>query len=374
MSNTVSIDALRPEIWQKELYKNVIDNLYFNKFMGEGENNIIQVKNDLKKSPGDTITIPLTAKLTGNGITGDSELEGQEEAISAYSDAIAIDQIRNAVRLTGKLDEQKNVYNMRQDGKNKLSMWIQEFVERQIFLKLAGVQNTALTDVAGNVVGTRATWSNTPDQVPANDTAAGYGNRYLCADYTNGADSLASTDLLTPELISRAKIKASQKQASGMPKVRPIKIDGKDHYVLFIHPWQAFDLKNNATFAQAQREAQSRGDSNPIFTGALGVWDGVVIHEHEYVPFLDISVAGYNFVAAAAGTQFSADAFRAVLCGAQACVWANTKDSMLMVEETFDYKNKVGYATGLIGGIQKTTFNSMDYGVVCVDTAATALV
>ena len=377
MSNTVSIDALRPELWQKELYKNVLDNLYFKKFMGEGDGNIIQIKNDLKKNPGDTITVPLTTKLYGDGRTGDSELEGNEEAIVAYSDSIAIDQIRNAVRLTGKLDEQKNVYGMRTDGKNKLSMWVQEFVEQQLFLKMGGVNNLLVTDVAGNVVGARALWSNTATQVPTAHTAAGSGARYLAADYTAGADSIASTDLLTPELISRAKIKAGLKQASGMPKMRPIKIDGINHYVLFIHPWQAYDLKNNATYAQAQREAQERGKSNPIFTGALGVWDGVIVHEHEYVPFLDVSVAGYNFFDNDSGTIFgggTVDVFRALLCGAQAAVFANTKESMKMVEETFDYKNKVGYATGIIGGIQKITFNSVDYGVLSLDTAATSLV
>jgi N4-gp56 family major capsid protein len=370
MANTVSIDALRPELWQKELYKDVMDNLFFSKFMGEGENNIIQVKNDLKKSTGDTITVPLTAKLSGNGVTADGELEGNEEAISAYSDSVAIDQIRNAVRLTGRLDEQKNAYNMRTDGKNKLSIWLQEFIERQFFLKLAGVANTTLTDVNGVVVAGNAAWSNTGAQVPAADTAAGYGDRYLCADFTNGADSLATTDLITPELISRVRVKA---QLSS-PQIRPLKIEGKNYYVLFIHPWQAYDLKNNATYAQAQREAQVRGDSNPVFTGALGVWDGVIVHEHEYVPFLDISVAGNNFTAAGSGTDISADAFRAILCGQQAGIFAQTSESMKMVEETFDYKNKVGYATGLIGGIQKLTFNSKDYGVIALDTAATSLV
>jgi N4-gp56 family major capsid protein len=374
MANTVSIDALRPEIWQKVLMKNLKDMNFFSRFMGDGENNIVQTKTDLKKQSGDTITIPLTAKLSGNGVTGDSELEGQEEAISAYSDSVAIDQIRNAVRLTGKLDEKKNCYNMRKDATNKLAIWASEFVERQMFMKLAGVNNTTLTDVAGNVVGTRCAWSNPPTQVPTADTAVGHGDRYLCADYTSGADSLASTDLLTPELISRAKYKAMQKQASGMPKINPLRIDGREHYVMFIHPWQAFDLKNNATFAQAQREAGTRGNTNRIFTGALGVWDGVILYEHEYVPFLDISVAGHNFNAAAAGTDITADCFRALLCGQQAAVFAQTQDSFMMVEETFDYKNKVGYATGLIGGIQKLTFNSKDYGVVAVDTAATALV
>jgi N4-gp56 family major capsid protein len=377
MANTVSIDALRPELWQKELYKDVMDGLYLSKYMGEGENNIIQTKSDLKKSTGDTVTLPLTAKLTGNGVTGDSELEGNEEAISAYSESIAIDQCRNAVRLTGKLDEQKNAYNMRMDAKDKLSMWLQEFIERQFFFKLGGVTNTALTDVNGTVVGGRCQWSNAA--IPTSgtrfdqqntDTNNGYGDRYLCADYTSGATSLAATDLLTPELISRAKTKA--KLAS--PMVRPLRIEGKDYYVMFIHPWQAYDLKNNATFAQAQREAQVRGNSNPIFTGALGIWDGVIIEEHEYVPFLDVSEVGDSFMAGTSNTDFAVDTFRACLCGKQALGFVQTKDSMSMVEETFNYKNQVGYATGLIGGIQRVEFNNKQYGVINVDTAATALV
>lgn len=376
MSNTVSIDALRPELWGKELWKNVMDNLYFtqNGLMGEGENNVIQVMSDLKKSKGDTITVPLTAKLTGNGVNGDAELEGNEEAINAYSESILIDKKRFAVRLTGSLDEQKNAYNMRQDAKNKLSLRLQEFIEQQIMLKLGGVTNLLLTDIAGNVVGTDATWSNTPNEVGNTDTAAGYGARYLCADYTSGATSLAAGDLLTPELISRARVKAMTKQASGMPKVNPLRINGESMYVMFIHPWQAFDLKNNATFAQAQREAQIRGNSNPIFTGVLGVWDNVILKVHEYVPFLDVSVAGDSFETGTSNTDYAVDCFRALLCGQQAGVLAKAGSSDKMVEKLFNYDDQVGYAVTLMGGIQKIEFNNVDYGVVAVDTAATALV
>jgi len=374
MANTVSINALRPELWQKKLFKNVMDDNFFSRFTGESENNIIQSLPDLKKSKGDTVTVPLTARLSGNGVIGDAEKEGQEEAINAYSDAVAINSWSTQVRLTGELDEQKNAYNMRNDAQNKLSIHLKEFVERQNFLKLAGVNNVLLTDVAGNVIGTNYDWSNTAAYVPDADTAAGYGDRYLGADYTSGATSLAATDLLTPELISRAKYKAMQKQANGMPKVNPLRIDGREHYVMFIHPWQAFDLKNNATYAQAQREAQLRGSNNPIFSGALGMWDGVILYEHEYVPFLDVSVAGHSFRGEAVGTNFAVDAFRAILCGQQAGIVAQTSKSMKMVEKLFNYDSQVGYSTTFMGGIQKTTFNSLDYGVVAVDTAATALV
>ena len=377
--NTVSVDALRQELWQKELYKDVMDNMYFtsNGLMGEGENNIVQLKNNLKKAQGDTITLPLTAKMTGNGVSGDNELEGNEEKINAYSESVAIDQKRFAVRLTGKLDEQKNAYNMRTDAKNKLSVRLQEFIERQLFLKLAGVTNLTLTDIAGTVIAADAKWSNaaladsgTAFDQQNTDTAAGYGARFLMADYASGGTSLAATDLITPELISRAKIKAQV----ASPKILPLKVNGQNYYVMFVHPYQAFDLKNNATFAQARREADVRGSSNPIFTGALGIWDGVIIKEHEYVPFLDASAAGDSFEAGASNTDYAVDACRAILCGRQAAVYAQCAGSMNMVEKLFDYDNQVGYATGIIGGIQRLTFNAKAYGVVQLDTAITALV
>lgn len=368
--NTASIDALRQELWEKQLFADIIDGLYFNEsgLMGEGENNIIQVKSDLIKTPGDTDTVGLTAKLTGSGVNGDDELEGNEEAINSYSDSVLIDQKRFAVRLKGKLDEGKVAYNMRTDAKDKLVIRLQEFIERQAFLKLGGVTNTTINDINGTVVATDALWSNTPTFIPDADEAAGTGARYICAN-SGGTDALAATDLLTPTLISKAKIKA--RLAS--PKIQPLRIDGRDHYVMWIHPWQAYDLKNNAQFAQAMREAEVRGHDNPIFTGALGVWDGVILYEHEYVPFLDVSVAGNSFRGAATGTDCAVDCFRALLCGKQALVFLKCQNDNGWVEKSFDYDNKTGFATGIIGGIDKIMFNSKEYGVIAVDTAATAL-
>lgn len=366
--NSQSIAAMRPKIWQKQLYADVIDGLYFteNGLMGTDKNNIIQIKTDLMKEAGDTITFGLTYKLDGDGVDGDAELEGNEEEIEAYSDSISITQKRNAVRLKGKLDEKINAYNMRTDAKDHLKTWLQELIERQIFLKLGGVRNTTLVDVNGRAYSTACLWSNSPAVIPAADENAGYGNRYLCANYTAGTTQLQSTHIMTPALITRAKTKAKLAR----PKILPLRINGKDHYVMFLHPWQANDLKNNAVFMSAQRDAGVRGDENKIFTGALGVWDNVILFEHEYVPFLDISVAGYSFAGAATGTQANVDVFRALLCGRQAASFAQCKYDNGWEEKTFDYGNKVGFSTGVIGGIQKTTFNSLEYGVIAVDTAA----
>lgn len=371
MSNTVSIAALRPELWQKALYQDVMDTLYFteNGMMGEGQNNIIETKSELKKSQGDTVTFGLGIKLSGNGIVGDAEREGQEEAMTTYSQSVAIDQISNQVRLTGRLDEQTVAYDMRMEAKDKLKIWMQEFIERQIFMKLAGVTTTTLADVNGVTYSARATWSNSPNIVPTADEVAGKGEKYICAD-ASGLGSLAATDILTPAMIGRAAVLA---KTAGV-KVRPIRVKGKDYYVLFVHPWQAYDLKHasSSVWAQAQREAQQRGSDNPIFTGALGVYDGVIIHEHEYVPVV-VGNGSKSFSASGTAVVNGVYAFRALLCGQQAGVFAQTKDTMRMVEKLFNYDSQAGYSASMIGGIQKTAFNSEDYGVVAIDTGATIL-
>ena len=370
MADSNSIDALRPELWSKKLYSDEMAGMYFteNKMMGEDDNNIVQIKTELEKEQGDTITFGLTSKLSQAAITGDNEAEGNEEAITPYSESVSIDQARFPVRLKGKLDEKKNGYDMRIDAKNKLAVRLQEFTERQIFLKLAGVTVTTLTDINGVVISADATWSNTSTKIPDADTLAGTGNRYICAN-SSGAAALGAGDKITPDIISKARIKAS----NSIPKIKPLRIKGKEWYVMFIHSWQMYDLMQNPIMSAALRDAWWRGDENPLFNNASLVWNGVIVHEHEYVPFLDISVVGNNFNATASGTDYSYDTFRAILCGKQAIGYARCQNDNSWVENTKDYKNKTGFCTGIIGGIDKVMFNSKEYGCITIDTTATSL-
>lgn len=375
--NSQTIDALRREAWSKTVYADAIDATFFSKkgMMGnpeEGDNHIVSLLSDLEKQPGDTVTLPFVSKLTGAGVSGDDELEGNEESMDSYAEQIQIGQIRNAVRLKGRLDEQKSAFSLRKQASAKLKDWLKEFIEVQFFLKLGGVNNPSLTmynsAYTGRVVGANSTWSNTPDYIPDAHEAAGTGARYLCAN-ASGTASLATTDLITPELISKLKVKAQLAE----PRIRPLEIDGEELYVMFIHPCQAYDLRNNAVWAQAQREAGLRGKENPIFSGAFGIWDGVVIHVHKYVPFLDASVAGNSFRGVATGTDAARDMFRAILCGKQALGMAQCANPNGWAEETFDFGNKHGFAVGFMGGIQKVMFNSLEYGVVVLDTYATPI-
>lgn len=367
MANSISIDALRQELWSKDLLDDVqrdVEGVF--QFMGEGANNVIQVSRELAKRKGDTETFGLVARLSGNGVTGDDELEGNEEAMLSYSEQVAIDQIRNAVRLKGKLDAQKTVYDQISSARENLRMWLKEFTARQVMYKLGGVTNPSLKDVNGDAMLGSPTWSNTPDYIADADEAAGVGARYLCVD-TGGTDALtAGTDTMTLDFVTKAATKA--KLAN--PKIQPIDVGGESIYVMYLHPLQARDIRLSSDWKTAQENAKVRGDKNPMFRGALGYWSNVLLLENEFVPWLDISESGNSFRGVATGTDCTADAARALLCGRQAVLMAEASNPEALVVKSFDFDNKEAVAVSFIGGLQKAMFNSKEFGVIACDTAA----
>lgn len=366
MPNTQTIDALRQELWSKTLFddvaRGVTDILGFS---GEGANNIIQVSRELSKRKGDTETFGLVTRLTGDGIDGDSELEGNEEALSSYAEQVAIDQKRHAVRLTGKLDAQKVTYDQIKVGRDMLQIWMSEFMVRQIMLKAGGVTNTTLVDTESVGYSANATWSNTPDFIPDADTAAGSGNRYLNVSGGSAA-SMTAADTMTLDFVTDLQTKAKLSN----PKIQPLLIDGKKYYVLYLHPLCARDIRKSSDWKTAQENAKVRADKNPVFGDAVGIWSNVIIKENEFVPWLDVSAAGNSFRGAASGTNFAVDTARNLFCGRQAVLMAEASNPKALVAKRFDYENKDGVAISFIGGLQKAMFNSKEFGVIAADVAA----
>lgn len=375
MANTITIDALRQEVWSKDLLSDVArDVKNIMKFMGDDENNIIQVKRELAKG-GDTETFPLVARLRGDGVTGDEELEGNEESMKSFSEQVSIDQIRNAVRLKGKLDAQKVIYDQIKSARENLRIWMKEYLARQIFLKLGGVTNTSLVDVSGRTVSARATWSNTPDFIPDADEAyTGSRLRYMNAGGVSTA-SLTTGNTMTLDTVTNAVTMARLSD----PKIQPLTGEGgEDFYVMYLHPLSARDIRKSSDWKTAQQNARERAESNPVFRGALGYWSNCLLLENEFVPWLDVSVAGNSFRGAATGTDCAVDTARNLLCGRQAVLMAECSNPEALVVEQFDYKNKDGVACSFIGGLQKAVFSAggaagttaVEFGVIAVDAAA----
>lgn len=75
----------------------------------------------------------------------------------------------------------------------------------------------------------------------------------------------------------------------------------------------------------------------------------VVIHEHE------------NCEVRTDGGGASVPWARAAFMGAQSLVWAWGKRPEV-VQKSFDYDNEEGYAIGMIAGVARSRFNSLDFG------------
>ena len=173
------------------------------------------------------------------------------------------------------------------------------------------------------------------------------------AVYASAAGTLSSitaNDKLTTTIISRAKRKAMMHA----PKVQPIKVDGMDKYIMLVSPWAAKDLKDDPKWLAAQQNANVRGSKNPIFTGALGEYDGVILYEYERVATLPNGAS-------------SANVCYNTLLGRQAACFAVARGAK-HIEQTDDYGNIAGNGIAFYGEVKRTKFNNKDYGSIQVLT------
>lgn len=344
--NPQSIPAeLIPKYWAKSIWTGGIKQSYFSKFMGRNSSSIIQIVTDLSKKSGDALTIPLRLPLTGAGKIGDDKLEGFEEALQYRSFSVTINQLRHATLLEGRFMEKQVPYPLRQESREALSDWLAEYFDRAWFSIFTGTEHPFIKAITDKFPFTLEAPSDDRIVYPGNITAE---------------NAITTGDIFTPQLITKAKLKAKENENRC---IRPVKIDGRDTYVMVIDPWQARDLKANPDWIEAQKYANVRGEKNPIFSGAIGIWDGVVIHETERVPRTDTGDGG-TIVG------------HALLLGAQAGVFAEG-EAPRYVEKEFDYDNQIGFSISRMCGMKKSRFqydgtNWTDFGVLNVLTASAA--
>ena len=317
--------ALVKQAWALDTWESGLHRAFFDKFTGNSPENIIQIREELSKDDGDTINIPLLMPLTGEGVEGDEWLEGNEEAMIYRDFKVTINQLRHAVRLKGRMEEKRVSLDLRRDAKVALSNWLADVIDKRIFRELS-------TDP-------------TPDRVVYGGSATSEG-------------SIGASDVFSTALIGRAKRIALADEDT---MVKPIMIDGIETYIMILDQWQARDLKNDQTWLEAQQYANVRGSDNPIFSGALGVYDGVVLHQCNRILRTETG---------SGGTKVG----HALFLGRQAAVFA-VGSNPTWEEDDFDYRNKVGFSFGRIFGIKKTQFkydgtNLTDFGCINVLTAS----
>ena len=121
VTNYVVNNNLAVKLFYRKLFEESLKQCELYKMMGKSSGSAIQILNDTQKGAGDQITFGLRMLLTGAGVQGDNTLEGNEEALVTYSDAILINQQRHAVRSAGKMSEQRVPFSVREEARMALN-------------------------------------------------------------------------------------------------------------------------------------------------------------------------------------------------------------------------------------------------------------
>ncbi len=329
--------------------------------MGNDSGAVIQIKDETQKSAGDKITYGLRMQLTGAGILGDGTLEGNEEALTTYSDSILINQLRHAVRSAGRMSQQRVPFDVRMEALSGLRDWWADRFDFAFFNQICG--NTVQTDV--RYTGNNATIA--PSGMPSGATAGTLN--YTSVHATGDDSSITSADTFVLGVIDTAVERAK----TLTPAIRPVRTGGgAGYYVAFLHPYQVSGMRTNTNTGQwfdIEKAALTGGEisDNPIFDGALGMYNGVLLHS-DYRVSQGASVA--------ASTTAITTVRRAVFCGAQAAMIGFGRDNgperYTWVEELFDYENELGVSGGSIFGFKKTVFNSLDFSTIVMSSYAAA--
>jgi len=393
-----TFDALtQPEkiVWARDTMRQARNASFIEKWTGKDENSYIQRISEFSKTEkGATARIHLIADLGNEGTMGDSELWDNEEALVDSWQEIAIDQIRNATRLGGKMTDQKMVINFRETSKNNLGYWIANMNDQMAFHHLSGVPTTmalngtfrigfkaagfggGYTDITtsgcalvDNVFSSNLSTfghslfghSSSLD-ITAPSSLRGY--RWDDSSRTlevRAAASMTSADVISYETIVQLKALAKEKYIRGVKTA-----GGEEEYLLIVGPRSMARLRLDPDFLANSRALQTgMGDKSQLATGAGGVLvNGVRVIESRYVFNTQGAAAttgagdegDWGFRWGAHGANVHGE--RCLFLGAQALAYADL-GLPSWEEQPWDYNNQNGIAIAKIVGFLKPRFKTI---------------
>lgn len=324
VGRSADFSSQNPQVWADDLYAQAENLTFWNRFIGDpGSSSPIVRRDELEKEAGDTIKIDIALALAGNGIAGDtSNLEGNEEKLKMRQMSVAMREFAHGVR-SSEYASLVNAHNLRQTALNQLRKWLAGYIDDDLFAELTG--NTKRDGTSGTTVPTLG--------------------KFACGSATSRA-TIANGD--GTGRLSLADLTELKAYAQSDLKIEPIQLeDGEEYFGFVAHPYAIMQLKRYDTnWVSANRDAGVRGMDNPLFTGAAGVWDGVILYSNNRVP---------------RSTNGSVQTADNVFFGAQALSygWAMTPDWR---EEDFDYGRSLGVATVAVKGESLNAFDLTSAG------------
>jgi len=349
------------KLFSASLFQQISRRSYFTrKFASKGKTKPLQILTELESGAGDEIRFDLSVAIGGAPVEGDDNRVGSEARLKFYQDVVRIDQSYKGANLGGKMTRKRTLHNLRTLSRDQLNDYWARLYDETIFIYLSGARgvNTAYTWPLG--------WTGRANNaLQAPDSA-----HIMYGDGTSKA-TLTTAGKMTRDVIERvitkSKTMGGGSEQDGTVRIQPCNVEGVDRFVLLMHTYQEHDLRVNTGtggWLDIQKAAAgAEGRQNPIFTESTGMIRDCILHSHESVVRFSDYGAGSNVAAA-----------RALFMGSQAGVLAFGSPGeglrFSWHEETQNRGNEIVIGADVIWGCKKTQFNSKDYGLISLDTAA----
>jgi N4-gp56 family major capsid protein len=351
-------DPMAVKLWSKKLAVEANKSIDIDPLIGQSDAAIIQEKTEAKKGTGDQITFGLRMQLKGDGFTSSDVAEGNGEQLGTNSDQVTIDELGHVVgtKSDNTIDAQRVPFDLREQCRMGLADWFQTRRAKIFFNHVCGYTPVNAGKNAKKYNGNNVVTGPSVGRVFRPNGRANDG-------------ALVAGDTFTLSLIDSAVELAKTGGAAGKVMIRPVVVGGQKVYVMYLHSTQVTALRTNTAAGQwldIQKAAMAGMESSksPIFSGALGMYNGVVLREAQDIT-PGVSPDGLSAVA---------NTRRAVLLGAQAATIAygkkNGTERYRWNEELYDHKRNLEVSAWAIWGLKKTTFNGDDFGTIVVPTYA----
>lgn len=376
MAETTTSGVLTVTQWQRQFMLEYMTENLFAPYMGAGSKmngSIIAVAEDLTKGPGDNVIVPLVTSLRGNGVQGNTPLEGNEEEIGNYGWPIPVKPNRNGVKMT-EWEMQKSAIELFDAARPLLKNWAMESLRGGEFGDQTGL--SAMDNDLGIIDNLLAFYDGTTYALYPNASEAVkdawlannsdrvlFGNAISNNSSNDHSASLSNVDA-TNDKLTAASVTLLKERANAArnPRITPYQAkQDKKWYVLFAQSRAFRDLNSDTVIQQANREAWARynggnrDDDNPIFVGGDLIYNGVIIREVPEIPVIP-GVGASNI-----------DVAPVFLCGLGAIgvAWARRPTiRTLNAGDGTDYGFRQGVAIQEMRGVRKMFYKNKQFGVV----------
>lgn len=320
---------------------------------------------------GSVIGIELEDSLVESGAIGNVDFDASGEELKSIKQFVKVDRFQHKVPSTENIVNQRKADKFKGRAKNSLANWGTMKFDK-IFFSIMSADCT-------NVV----VCGHHSDTTPAN---------LILADVITTSD--------VEEAKNRALLGLDAAGNATMPPLIPTKTtqnenmgyyEEVEYFVMFVGTNSARHIKNDANWAEARKDALERGKTNPIFTGALGFWDGVLLLDvktdtarqsgiltssSDFVGFGNVKKSDLSIYKGGTGQETEIN----LLLGASACHlvvdqgvayydWPDARDPRRMnagIDRVYGMAKTKYEASANDGILADSIFDGKDYGVIAV--------